>query len=708
MGATRIDRSAAITVAGTGLALAVFAFATGGGIDVAATGRVLALVVLLVTAAFARAAWTERLPRPFSGSFAIFLTIAFAGLTAVSIGWSVLPAASHFDAARTIAYVSLIAGGALAAQLMPNRAREIVGGVTAAALVICLYSLISRVMPSWFPQSDDYARLRMPFEYWNAVGAVAVFGLLGALWLGTTRGLARWTVAVSYPSGGIFVVALLLSQSRGAMFTAMLSVGLWLLVAPRRLRSAGWLAVTGTVALIVVAWAFGRPALSQDAVALAERESTGRTLGLILILMIAMLTAVGYLIERRREGTTLAPAKRYAIGRVLLIALAISPFLLTAAVSATSDQGFGKISGSVSDLFDPQKSAPSNEPGRLTQTSSLRARYWNDAFKIWADNRLHGTGADSYSVARLAYRHDAVFVRHAHGFVPQTLSDLGIWGLIAIVLLTIAWFLAMARAAGARRAAPYRWLTTADDARLADWCLAIVAFAFGVHSAVDWTWYMPGVAAFGLVAAGWTFGSGARFAGKTAGSTTARGSADASRTGALLRACGILLVGLAAAYAVNTPARAAHKIDDGYTQLAAGQNSAALRSGLDARDIDHTSDRAYYLIAAARYNLKQPKQAEAVLVRAAVVQPANPETWVRLADFRLNKLDDPRGAITALGPLLYLSPNNERGNAMLTLAKEHLRQDLLRAQLAAERRRLKREIAKLKRQAAQSGTATGL
>lgn len=703
MNSKRIDRNAAAVVAGTAFALAGLAFATGGAIDMASTGSVLTLVVLVVTAAFARAAWLEKLPRPFSGSVALLLAALFAGLAALSVEWSVLPGASYFDATRTITYVTLIAAGALAAQLIPNRGREVLGGVLIAAFAICIYSLISRVMPGWFPESDSFARLRMPFEYWNAVGAVAVFGLLSALWLGTTRDLGKWLIAASYPVGAVFTVALFLSQSRGALLAALIAGGLWLLISPRRLRSAGWAAVAGGGGLLVTAWAFGRPALSQDAVALAERESTGVTFGLILFLMIAALTAVGYAIEGQRRSNPLSPGRQYATGRVLLVALALTPFLLVGAVTLTADEGFGKITGAVSDLFDPSEAAPSNEPARLTQTSSLRARYWNDAFKIWADHRLHGTGADSYSAARLTYRRDAVFVRHAHGFVPQTLADLGVWGLIAISLLTIAWFIAMARAAGARISAPYRWLTTAGDTRLADWSLALVALAFGVHSAVDWTWYMPGVAAFGLVAAGWIFGSGGRFIGKNPAANelnpASSSNSGASRKAPLLTAIGITMIGLATAFSVYQPARAAREIDDGYSRLAAGEATSALQAGRDAHDLDRTSDRALYLIAAAHHNLDQKQQAEAMLIRATVVQPANPETWVRLADYRLNKLSDARGAIEALGPLLYLSPNNERGNAMLEQAKQQIKTELLREELERERRRIERELAKLKRQA---------
>ncbi len=43
--------------------------------------------------------------------------------------------------------------------------------------------------------------------------------------------------------------------------------------------------------------------------------------------------------------------------------------------------------------------------------------------------------------------------------------------------------------------------------------LALVAVVFGVHSALDWTWFVPAVAITGLFCAGWVAGRGALFAG---------------------------------------------------------------------------------------------------------------------------------------------------------------------------------------------------
>ena len=72
----------------------------------------------------------------------------------------------------------------------------------------------------------------------------------------------------------------------------------------------------------------------------------------------------------------------------------------------------------------------------------------------------------------------------------------------------------MARAARRRGAAP--GLAALDGGDLALYtperigllsmlCLVVV---FGVHSLIDWTWYVPGVACVALMCAGWLAGRG--------------------------------------------------------------------------------------------------------------------------------------------------------------------------------------------------------
>ena len=90
-----------------------------------------------------------------------------------------------------------------------------------------------------------------------------------------------------------------------------------------------------------------------------------------------------------------------------------------------------------------------------------------------------GTGAGAYATVRNRFRTGTLFVRHAHGYVPQTLADLG-WAGLALSLLALGlWGGAAARVLGLRprdRGLPW------DAERVGMATLVAVALVFGVHS----------------------------------------------------------------------------------------------------------------------------------------------------------------------------------------------------------------------------------
>ena len=96
-------------------------------------------------------------------------------------------------------------------------------------------------------------------------------------------------------------------------------------------------------------------------------------------------------------------------------------------------------------------------------------------------------------------------VRHAHGYVVQTLADLGAVGLAVSLALLAAFLAAAGRTTGlcgpARR-------TAQTPERIGLLTLLSVVVVFGVHSLVDWTWFVPGTAMLALLCAGWVAGRG--------------------------------------------------------------------------------------------------------------------------------------------------------------------------------------------------------
>ena len=75
-----------------------------------------------------------------------------------------------------------------------------------------------------------------------------------------------------------------------------------------------------------------------------------------------------------------------------------------------------------------------------------RSAFWREAGKVFEDRKADGTGAGTFGIARLRYRKSEQVSRHAHGFVPQTLADLGLLGLGVTLFLLVAWLWAVLRA----------------------------------------------------------------------------------------------------------------------------------------------------------------------------------------------------------------------------------------------------------------------
>ena len=140
--------------------------------------------------------------------------------------------------------------------------------------------------------------------------------------------------------------------------------------------------------------------------------------------------------------------------------------------------------------------------------SSSRGGYWRQAVDVFEERPGLGTGAGTFGIARLPYRKDQTVSSHAHGFFTQTIADMGLLGLIAALALLAAWLVAAVRstALGRRREGSQKpeW----SPERTALCALALCAVTFGIQSAIDWTWFVPGPSAMALVAAGFVAGRG--------------------------------------------------------------------------------------------------------------------------------------------------------------------------------------------------------
>jgi hypothetical protein len=648
---------------------------------------------------------------PAFGLWSVGLLLAFTALTALSVIWSVQPDDSFKDAGRMLAYSGLFGASVALARAFPTRWPAVLGGIALAAVVVCAYALLTKVFPRQLDANDVYARLRAPYDYWNATGLTAAMGVICCLWLGARRAGHALLSALAYPATGLLLVTLMLAYSRGALVALAVGLALWFCMVPLRLRSAAVLLTGAVGAGVVVAWDFSRHTLTTEGIALGARVTAGQQLGAVLAAMLVLLTIAGLAIGFQTGRQAPSPWLRWRAGVALLAVLAVAVIAAAGALTVSHRGLPGSISHAFNSLTDTNARV-ANTPGRLTAVASVRARYWSEALKVFDAHPWLGAGAEGYRTARLRYRRAPIEVRHAHGFIVQTLADLGIIGLALALALLVAWMIAAGRPTHpfnrrwtARQTSPGSPAAEWPPDRLPDWlpfwlgnwledslpglrpgwrrwtvshrpapysperigmlsmlCLVVV---FGIHSLVDWTWYVPGDACVALLCAGWLAGRGPLEA--TAAPELAEWRRPSLRKLSPTRvavACAVLVFAGLAAWAQWQPLSSENLSQEALTLLASNPARAgAVAQAAVARD--PLSAQALFALSTVQQETGNPELAHATLQHAVRLQPSNPETWLRLGQFDLASVHSQSGggggalaALQELSAAIYLNPES--------------------------------------------------
>ncbi len=633
-----------------GLALAaglvVLAFLTRGGTDLGSDGlgpnTWAEIIVVLIGAGLAIAVVLVGAPGRAWGLGTVLAFAAVTAFTAASIAWSVQPANSWQTADQALAYLLAFAGAVALARLFPGRWRALVGAIAVFASVVCGWALLVKVFPATLDPGELYGRLRAPFDYWNATGLTAALGLPACLWAGARRERRPITGALAVPALSVLLAVLVLSYSRGAVAAAVLGLACWFLLVPLRLRGTLVLALGAAGGAAIALWALSTHALTHDNVPLAPRTSTGHTFGLVLLAVLALTLLAGFAAGALMARKPLGPELRRDIGTVLVVLIALLPLVGLGALATTSRGLTGEISHMWSTLTNTN-AVVRNNSARLTQLGNSRARYWSEAITVGEHNPLKGVGAAGFGTARTRYSDDNYQVDNAHGYVVETFADLGVIGLVLGLVLLGAWCLAAGRtlSAGARFRAPPGH--EAEQAGLLT--LLVVVIVFGLHSTIDWTWFVPGTAIPALVCAGWLAGRGP--VPKPIGQDP-HGARLSLRPAAAAGVTVIVVLAILAAWAIWQPLRSADAdaaaiaaAEQGNTEAAiADARAAVARNPLAADPLWELGE--LYLGAGDR------AAARGQFVQATRLQPQNPQTWFRLGDYELEQVGHRRAAV---GPL---------------------------------------------------------
>ena len=405
---------------------------------------------------------------------------------------------------------SRVFAGALAlVRLVPGRWAAVLSGVALGCVRRVRVGAGDQGVPGGARADETFARLREPFGYWNAVGLMAALGVPPLLWLAARRTGHAAVNALAWPGARAAVrvpdALLLARRAAGARRRARVLVRGRAAAAARAPLP---LIAARAAAAPVVAWAFARDALSTERIPLAARSDAGHDLGALLLLMLrdpAGGRAGGRLLRRPAAAERRARAGSRG-GRCSARARAASRWPRSSPWPPRP-AGSGPDLGRLGQAHQPARRArPANTPDRLTATSSVRARYWSEALDIYDDRRSGSARAPAptWSPARAtAATGSPSATRTATGSRRSPTSG---WSGSGCRCSPPArgWSPRIARdrpAAARPRAAVRPRADRAADA-------GAVVVVFGVHSLIDWTWFVPGNAVVALLCAGWVAGRG--------------------------------------------------------------------------------------------------------------------------------------------------------------------------------------------------------
>jgi hypothetical protein len=605
----------------------------------------------------------------------LLLFTLFAFLTALSVLWSIAPELTYVEAGRTFAYLALFGAAVAGGRLLPRAAPGLLMALFIGAVVPVAFALASRVWPGALAENEVSNRLGQPFDYWNALGCVAAMAVPVALWLGSRRTGSSTARVLAYPAMGAFVVAILLTQSRGAAAAALVGAIGWFALVPLRLRSLPVLLFPAGAAAAVSAWALSKDPFSKSLQPLAAKQEVAGDFGALVLLMLALLLLVGAAVEATAARRVPTARTRRRIGIAMVAVACLVPLAAFTSV-AFSDRGIGDR---IDELTSETKVAPAEGGDRVFAASSSRGKYWREAFKVFDDRPLEGVGSAAFAVGRLRHRTDASVTRHAHGWIPQIAADLGIIGLVLTTLLGLAWAMAALSATnllprrlvrGGRRDEPLPrrdW----DESRIALLAVTLVPIVFAVQSLLDWTWFIPAPAAMALASAGFVAGRDPAWTQEAARAEPIRWRPSAGR---IVAAAVTLLTAGLLAWAIWQPEASDRATNDALALADDRKFDQAIEKTADAEDINPLTPDPLLVRAAIDTQAGREDDARQSLERAVIRFPGDPQTWYRLAAFQLGTLDAPEQALETLKGLLYIDPQSRSGRELFLSARARLRE----------------------------------
>jgi len=439
----------------------------------------LLLAGLLAVALLALPGRWSAAPRPVRA--AVVLLGAFTAWSALSILWADDQGSAWQGTNRTLLYLIVFALFALWPQ-RSTTASWVLGAWTLAMGVLAVATLLKVAGDDPLRMFVD-DRLTDPAGYPNAAAATWMMVLWPAVTLAAAPRVP-WALRGTFAALAVVLAEVaLLSQSRGSVIAAPLTLLVLIAVVPDRLRH---LAVLVPVGAAVAAAApavidLGPPAADGDvAAAAAQADVVARHVLLAAVAAGLVVALAAWAAGRRPVPPQTAVRARRAWGATV-VAVAVVGAVVGLIVVGNPVERAG-------DAWDSFKGGYQtyDETTRLTSgLGSNRYDFFRVALNQFRDHPLVGVGVDNYFQDYLAEGDSPETPRYPHNVVLRTLAQTGIVG-----------FLILVGALAAALAAAWRGMRAGGPLGTAVAGGATIAFTYWlIHGTADWFWEWAGLGA---------------------------------------------------------------------------------------------------------------------------------------------------------------------------------------------------------------------
>lgn len=585
--------------------LALFGLGSGisaiadGFYDVTVWGPItIAVAAVAVAAAVATSAQPRLLP-----------LLAVAGLTGMwlwswlSTGWAESSDQALLVAGRWALYAASLAALLLLIRTEFERWLPLICA-TIGVLVVAGY-VVLKMLDGDVDALFFGGRLRDPLGYVNGQAGYFLLGFWPCVALAEqerSKVLAGVGAACALVLGSLLV----LSQTRGVLPATAASAVVVLALVPGRPRRVFALAVIGiglaaiAAPLLDVYQNLSQGQADPDLVKLAARRI------LLAALVVGLAWALAQVVlDRLTSGGS--PAAVWVRRGERFIAAGVVVVALLAAIVALGDPV-----DRVRQQYDDFVNLRVNDPGstRFLSGGGYRYDYWRVAWLELKDSPLKGQGAGNYDDLYFQKRRTIEDIRQPHSLEMQTLAELGLVGMLFLVVFVGAVGAGLWRQSRRARELPARRMVAVAAGG------AFVAWL--AHTSVDWLHNIPGVTGIALCAA----------AALVAPWTRRRGASVSTRIVV------VALVAVAAVAAADSVGRLAYADKDRIAARSSLNSDPveALRLANKSLAMNDRSVPALYVKAAAYARLGLYRDSRRTLLEAVALEPRDHLTWALLGD----------------------------------------------------------------------------